>query len=325
MRFLRHTFLGLATALLSLSASAADKAQDYPGKPIKLVVPFAAGGTTDVLARMLGQHLTAAWGQPVVVENKPGAGATLGANQVAQAAPDGYTLLVGATHHTIAQNVYSKLPYDIDADFAPVSVIAVVPNMLVVNAKVPAHSVDEFIALAKAQPGKLNYGSAGAGTAHHLIGEMFKMRAGVDLAHIPYGGSAPAVADLVGGRIDLMFDTVTSGLSQVQAGKTRALAVTTAKRSSALPDVPALGEAALPGFDVGTWFGILAPAGTPAAIVAKLQDEIRKMAESPALGRQMRDMGAEPVGNGSQAMAEQIKAELASFRQIAEEQQLRVN
>lgn len=324
MRFLQKTLL-IAAAFCVQPLHAADGAANYPDKPVTLVVPFAAGGTTDVLARMLSQQLTTAWGQPVVVENKPGAGATLGANQVAQAKPDGYMLLVGATHHTIAQNVYRKLPYDFGRDFAPVSVIAIVPNMLVVNANVPAQTVEEFIALARKEPGKLNYGSAGAGTAHHLIGEMFKAQAGVDIVHIPYSGSAPAVSDLVGGRVDLMFDTVTSGLPQVKAGKTRALAVTTAKRSSALPDVPALGEKALPGFDVGTWFGVLAPAGTPPAVIAKLQGEIQKMAQSPVLAKQMRDMGAEPVGNSSADMGKQIQAELASFKQIVEQQKLRVD
>jgi tripartite-type tricarboxylate transporter receptor subunit TctC len=306
------------------SAAGSQSTAGYPTKPIKIIVPFAPGGTTDVLARMVGQRLTAAWGQQVLVENRPGAGATLGADVVAKSAPDGYTLLMGAAHHTIAQNVYNKLPYHFGRDFAPVTIVAMVPNMVVVNANVPAKNIEEFLALAKAQPGKLNYGSAGAGTAHHLIGEMFKLRAGVDMVHIPYKGSAPAVADLVGGQVQLMFDTVTAGLPQVKAGKTRALAVTTAKRSSAMPDVPTLSETILPGFDVGTWFGILAPAGTPPAIVEKLHAEIAKFVNAPEARKQLLDMGSEPVGNTPDEMAAQIKTELNTFEALTKQIKLTV-
>ena len=297
----------------------------YPAKAIKIIVPFPPGGTTDALARILSQRMTAAWGQPVLVENRPGAGSTLGADMVAKSPADGYTLLMGAAHHTIAQSVYTKLPYHFGRDFAPVSVIAVVPNMVVVNAAVPARTIEEFVALAKAQPGKLNYGTAGAGTAHHLIGEMFKLQAGVDLQHIPYKGSAPAVSDLVGGQIQLMFDTVTSGLPQVKAGKTRALAVTTAKRSSALPDVPTLSETVLPGFDVGTWFGILAPAGTPPVIIEKIRAEIEQMVKAPDIRKQFLEMGAEPVGNTPAQMAAQIKFELTSYEALAKQIKLVVD
>ncbi len=263
----------------------------YPAKAIRIIVPFPPGGTTDALARILSQRMTAAWGQP----------------------------LMGAAHYTIAQSVYAKLPYHFGRDFAPVSVIAVVTNMVVVNAAVPARTIEEFVTLAKAQPGKLNYGTAGAGTAHHLIGEMFKLQAGVDLQHIPYKGSAPAVSDLVGGQIQLMFDTVTSGLPQVKAGKTRALAVTTAKRSSALPDVPTLSETVLPGFDVGTWFGILAPAGTPSVVIEKIRAEIDQMVRAPDIRKQFLEMGAEPVGNTPAQMATQIKSELTAYEALAKQ------
>lgn len=323
MRVLLRTLV-LAFAGLAACSASAQTATNFPSKPIKIIVPFPPGGTTDVLARMLGQRFTAAWGQPVVVENRPGAGATLGADVVAKAPADGHTLLMGAAHHTIAQNAYSKLPYHIGRDFAPVSVVALVPNMVVVNANVPAKNIQELVALAKAQPGKLNYGSAGAGTAHHLIGEMFKLRANVDIAHIPYKGSAPAVADLVGGQVQIMFDTVTSGLSQVKAGKTRALAVTTAKRSSAMPDVPTLSETILPGFDVGTWFGILAPAGTPPAVVEKIHAEIAKTVNAPEVRKQLLDTGAEPVGNTPAEMAAQIKTELATYESLAKQIKLNV-
>ncbi len=325
MNFSRRALVfGLVVAGFVASASAQTGAP-YPSKPIKIVVPFPPGGTTDVLARMLAQRMSSAWGQPVLVENKAGAGATLGADFVAKSPGDGYTLLMGAAHHTIAQQVYSKLPYHFGRDFAPVSVIAMVPNMIVVHAAVPARTIEEFVALAKAQPGKLNYGTAGAGTAHHLIGEMFKLRAGVDLTHVPYKGSAPAVADLVGGQVQLMFDTVTSGLPQVKAGKTRALAVTTAKRSSAMPDVPSLAETVLPGFDVGTWFGIVAPAGTPSAVVEKIHSEIEKMVNAPDIRKQLVEMGAEPVGNTPVQMSAQIKSELATYEALVKQIKLVVD
>lgn len=319
--FVRSIALGLA-ALSAVPAFA--QAQAYPNKPIRLIVPFAPGGTTDVLARLVGQRLTNAWGQPVVVENRAGAGATLGAEMVAKAPADGYTLLMGAAHHTIAQNVYSKLNYHFGRDLAPVTVVAMVPNMVVVNANVPARNIQELVALAKSQPGKLNYGSAGAGTAHHLIGEMFKVRSATDIVHVPYKGSGPAVADLIGGQVQVMFDTVTSALPQVKAGKTRALAVTTAKRSSALPDVPSLAETVLPGFDVGTWFGILAPAGTPAAIVDKLNAEIVKIVNNPDVRKQLLEMGSEPVGNTPAQMAAQIKSELDAFEALTKQIKLTV-
>ena len=326
----RRALMGLALsacagATLAQTPTAAQTASSFPNRPIKIVVPFAPGGTTDMLARLVGQRLTQSWGQPVVIENKPGAGATLGADLVAKSPGDGYTLLMGAAHHTIAQKVYSKLNYSIDRDFAPITVVAMVPNMVVVNADVPARNIAEFVALAKTQPGKLNYGSAGAGTAHHLIGEMFNLKAGVKLVHVPYKGSAPAVADLLSGQVQLMFDTVSSGLPQVKAGKVRALAVTTAKRSSAMPDVPSLSETVLPGFDVGTWFGLLAPASTPPAIVQKLNAEVVRIIQQPDVRKQMLDAGSEPVGNTPEQMAAQIRAELDGFDAVVKQIKLVVD
>lgn len=314
-----------AAALTCLtSLSFAQTAASFPNRTIKIIVPFAPGGSSDLLARLVAQRMTADWGQPVIVENKPGAGATLGADQVAKSPADGYTLLLAATHHTIAQNVFKNLPYDIGRDFAPVSVIALIPNMVVINAKIPANTIQEFVALAKAQPGKLNYGSAGSGTAHHLIGEMFNLQAQTDIIHIPYKGSAPAISDLVSGQVQLMFDTITAGLPQVTAGKTRALAVTTAKRSSALPDVPTLNETILPGFDVGTWFGLLAPAKTPSDIVDKLSAEVTKIVNIPEVKSQLLATGAEPVGNTSAEMSAQIKKELESFAALLKQIKLTV-
>lgn len=307
-RFLLLTCLSMTSFFCQ-----AQTAASYPNKTIKIVVPFAAGGSTDALARMLAQKLTTAWGQTVIVENKPGAGATLGADYVAKAPADGYTLLMGAAHHTIAQNVYKNLPYHFGRDLAPVSIMALIPNVIVINDKVPAKNIQEFITLAKKEPGKLNYGSAGAGTAHHLIGAMFNLQAGVDIVHIPYKGSSPAVADLVSGQVQVMFDTVSSALPQIKAGKTRALAVTTKTRSSALPDVPTLNETVLPGFDVGTWFGILAPAATPPDVVAKLSNEIMKIVKAPEMQKQLLDMGSEPIGSSAEEMKVQINKELDAF------------
>ena len=308
----------LSAAALVLLAGGA-YAQTYPSKPIRWIVPFPPGGSTDLLARVVGQKLTEAWGQQVIVENKGGAGGTLGAAEAARALADGYTLLMGAIHHTIATSVYPKLPYDFQKDFAPITVVAIVPNVLVVNPSVPANSTKELIAYAKANPGKLTYGSAGMGTAHHLIGEQFNLQAGVNILHVPYKGSSPAVADLIGGQVQIMYDTVASCLPHIKSGKLRPLAVATAKRSSALPEVPTIAEAALPGFEVTTWFGALAPAKTPNDIVVKLNGEIVKILAMPDVRKRLLDAGAEPVGNSPGEMAAQIKRETEEFGKIVKQ------
>ena len=294
-------------------------AQSWPSRPISLIVPFPAGGTTDVLARAVGQELSKSLGQPVLVESKPGAGATLGADFVAKAKPDGYTLLMGAVHHTIATSAYKKLPYDFQKDLLPVTIVALVPNLLVVNPAVPAKNVSELLALAKASPGKLSYGSAGNGTAHHLIGAQFEGMAGVQLLHVPYKGSGPLVTDLLGGQITMSFDTITPVLPHIKAGKLRALAVTTNKRSPALPDVPTLDESGLKGFNLGTWFGVLAPAGTPRDIVSRLNTELVKIIQSPDFKKRMDDIGAEPVGNTPEQMAQQIKDDTERFAKLVKD------
>lgn len=306
--------LAFAAALLAVTTLAA--AQTYPSKPIRWIVPFPPGGSTDLLARVIGQKLTEGWGQQVIVDNRGGAGGTLGAAEAARSPADGYTLLMGAIHHTIATSAYPKLPYDFQKDFAPISVVAIVPNVLVVNPSVPAHSTKELIAYAKANPGKLAYGSAGMGTAHHLIGEVFNSRAGTEILHVPYKGSSPAVADLIGGQVQIMYDTVASCLPHIKSGKLRPLAVATAKRSSALPDVPTIAEAALPGFEVTTWFGALAPARTPPELVAKLNAEIVKILGMPDVRKRLLDAGAEPVGSTPGEMAAQIKRETEEFGKI---------
>ncbi|WP_395700152.1 Bug family tripartite tricarboxylate transporter substrate binding protein [Aquabacterium sp.] len=318
MRPLRIAACAAFIATLGLQAGAA-RAQTWPAKPVTLVVPFAAGGTTDVLARSLADRLGQALGQPVIVESKPGAGATLGADYVAKARPDGYTLLVGAVHHTIASSVYRKLPYDLQKDFVPLTTIALVPNVLVVNASTPVRNVAELVALAKAAKQPLTFGSNGNGTAQHLIGTQFEQLAGIPLLHIPYKGSGPLTTDLLGGQVTMSFDTVTPVLQQIRAGKLRALAVTTARRSSALPEVPTLAEAGYKGFDIGTWFGVLAPAATPKEITARLSTEMQRIIQSPEFRKRMDEIGAEPIGNTSEQMARQIKDETEKFARLVKD------
>ena len=310
--FTRRTALQLAALALASVAGAAH-AQAWPSKPVSLVVPFPAGGTTDVLARALAERLSPAIGQPVIVENKPGAGATIGADYVAKAKADGHTLLIGAVHHTIASSVYKKLPYDFQKGFEPVTVIAMVPNVLVVNARTPAKNVNELVALIKAKPAEASYGSNGNGTAQHLIGTQFQQQTGTRLQHIPYKGSGPLATDLLGGQILMSFDTITPVLPHIKAGKLSPLAVTTAKRSPALPDVPTLQEAGLKDFDIGTWFGVLAPVGTPKPVLDRLSAEATKIIQSPDFRKRMDDIGAQPVGNSPAEMAAQIRSETDKF------------
>ncbi len=316
----RHfsTLAGVAAMALSLAGGTAF-AQAWPAKPISLIVPFPAGGTTDVLARAVGQELSKSLGQPVIVESKPGAGATLGADFVAKAKADGYTLLMGAVHHTIATSVYRKLSYDFQKDFAPVTTVALVPNVLVVNPNVPAKNIKELLALAKSEPGKLTYGSNGNGTGQHLIGAQFEGMGGVQMLHVPYKGSGPLTTDLLGGQITMSFDTITPVLPHIKAGKLRALAVTTGKRSPALPEVPTLDESGLKGFNIGTWFGVLAPAGTPKEIVARLNTELVKIVNAPDFRKKMEDIGAEPVGNTPEQMARQIKDDTDRFARLVKD------
>lgn len=307
--------VALAAAMTATGAMA----QAWPSRPITLIVPFAAGGTTDVLARALGERLQQSLGQPVVIESKPGAGATIGADFVAKAKPDGYTLLVGAVHHTIATSVYKKLPYDFQKDLAPITTIAMVPNVLVVNANTPAKNVNELVALLKAEPAKANYGSNGNGTAQHLIGTQFQNNTGTKITHIAYKGSGPLATDLLGGQVLMSFDTITPVLPHIKAGKLRPLAVTTATRSPALPDVPTLDEAGLKGFNIGTWFGVLAPVATPKDIQARLNTEMVKILKSPEFRLRMADIGADPIGDTQEQMAATIKAETEKFGKLVKD------
>jgi tripartite-type tricarboxylate transporter receptor subunit TctC len=267
--------------------------QSWPARPVRLVVPYAAGGPVDLSARYLAAKLQDALGQPVVVENKTGAGGNIGADFVAKSAPDGYTLLMGAiATHAINPALYAKLPYDPIRDFRHIALVVQVPNVLVVNNDVPAKDVREFVAFAKANPGKLDFASGSTGSTGHLAGELFKQMTGTYMVHIPYKGSAPATLDLVSGRVQLMFDNLASALPNIKAGKVRALAVTTLRRSSFLPELPTLDESGLKGFDLTTWWGVMAPARTPDAVVDRLASEIQKII--PELKDRLAAMGSEP-------------------------------
>jgi len=291
MRIVVRLF-GSFCILLTLAANGA-LAQVWPSKPVTLMVPFAPGGTTDIVARPFAQALSQEFGQPFVVENRAGAGGTLAAGIAAHAAPDGYTLFVATVAHTMATSLYKQLSYDFEKDFVPITVLASVPNILVVNPSVPAKSVRELIDYARANPGKLSYGSAGNGSTEHLSAELFKSMTGADMVHIPYKGSSPAVTDLLAGRVQLMFDNLASALPNIKAGKVRALAVTTAKRSQFIPELPTLAESGLPGFDLTTWWGVMAPAGTPDAVVERLAGEINRAMGLPDIKERFAAMGSE--------------------------------
>jgi len=289
----------------------------YPAKAIRYVVPFPAGGPLDIVARAIAQELNKSWGQPVVIDNRPGAGGNIGADLVAKAPADGYTILMGAVStHAINATLYNKLPYDPIRDFAPVTLITSVPNVLVVHPSVPANNVKELIALAKSRPGQLNFASGSTGSAGHLAGELFNSMAGVRMTHIPYKGAAPAVVDLMAGHVSLMFDNMSSALPNIKATRVRALAVTTLKRSPLLPQLPTISDAGLRGFDIATWFGIFAPAGAPPDIVARLNSEIVRILHTPEMKERLALLGAEPIGNKPDEFAAFVKAEIPKYAKV---------
>lgn len=285
----------LFAAAALLAAAQAPLAQTWPAKPVKLVAPYAAGGPVDVSARILATKLQGLLGQPVLVENKPGAGGNLGADFVAKSAPDGYTLVMGAiATHAINPSLMANLPYDPIKDFRHVALVVQVPNVLVTNVDVPAKSVKELIAYARERPGRLDFASGSTGSTGHLAGELFKTMTGTYMVHIPYKGSAPAVTDLLAGRVHLMFDNLASALPNIKAAKVRALAVTTTRRSTFLPELPTLDESGLKGFDMTTWWGVMAPGKTPQAVVERLNTEIFRALEAPEVKERLRAMGSEP-------------------------------
>jgi tripartite-type tricarboxylate transporter receptor subunit TctC len=304
--------LGLGGALL-LSGPAS--AADYPTRPIKLLVGASAGGTTDTMARTIAEPLSAAFGQPVLVENRPGAGGNLAAEAVARVAPDGYTLLVSFTSHTINATLYPKLPFDPVADFSAVAMISTVPSLLVGNPKLPAKDLAELIALAKAKPGTLTIGIGGIGSSLHLAGDRFKMMAGLDILNVPYKGTAPALTDVLGGQVDLMFISLVTGSAQVQAGNLRAFGVTSAKRQPSFPDLPAIGEI-VPGFESEAWFGVFGPAKLPAEIVDKLNHAILAALKQPRMREQLMREGANPAALTPAEFATFVREDIARWAPV---------
>jgi tripartite-type tricarboxylate transporter receptor subunit TctC len=308
--------VSLAGLALALPASAQS---GWPNKPVRIVVPFAPGGTTDILARALAPELSKAFGQQFVVENRAGAGGNIGADVVAKSAPDGYTLLMGTVGtHGINKSLYSKMPYDPQRDFAPITLVAGVPNVMVMNAEKAnargINTVQDFIRHAKANPGKLNMASSGNGTSIHLAGELFKSMAGVYMTHFPYSGSGPALLGLLGGDMDVMFDNLPSSMPHIKAGKLKALAVTSAQRSAAVPDVPTVEQAAgLRGFEASSWFGLLAPAGTPPDVINRLQQETAKALNVPSIKERLLAQGAIPSGNSPADFAKLIDSEIRKW------------
>jgi tripartite-type tricarboxylate transporter receptor subunit TctC len=291
-------------------------ASDYPARPIRFVVPFLAGGPSDVLARTLGVKMNQDWGQPVVVDNRAGAAGIIGADLVAKSAPDGYTLMMAQVGDTISMSLYSKLPYNFERDFAPITLVGLTPFILVVHPSLAAKNVQDLIALAKAKPGALTFASGGTGVASHLAGELFKSTAGINIVHVPYKGQAPATADLLGGQVSFMFNNPITSLPHIKGGKMRALAVSTGKRFSGLPDVPTVAESGFAGFDVGFWLGTLAPAGTPRPVIAKLNAEMIKILHMPDVGERLAALGVEIVGSTSEEFARIIKADVIKWGKV---------
>jgi tripartite-type tricarboxylate transporter receptor subunit TctC len=309
----------LAAAALLWPAGGARAQGAWPTKPITVIVPFPAGGTTDIVARLAGQALSQELGQQVVVENKPGAGGNIGAQQVARSAPDGYTLVMGTVGtHAINPALYKKMPYDHLKDFAPISRVANVPNILVANPSQPYKTVQELIAYAKANPDKVSFASSGNGTSIHLAGELFKTLTGVQMQHVPYKGSAPALADLMGGQTSIMFDNLPSAIGFVRAGKLRPIAVTTAKRSPELPEVPTVAESGVPGFDASSWFGLLAPAGTPPAVIKRIDDALLKAMATTDLKKKIEAQGGEPSAETPAQFAAFIQSETAKWAKVVQ-------
>jgi tripartite-type tricarboxylate transporter receptor subunit TctC len=310
--FVATAVAGLAASVFPLRAFA----QGYPAKPIKFIIGFPPGGATDVVGRIMAKKLQDALGQPVVVENKPGASSNIGAELVLKAPADGYTFYVNAVTNTINASLFSKLNFDFEKDFEPVAMYATVPNLLVVHPSVPVKNVKELIDYAKLNPGKLSYASSGSGTSIHLSAELFKLMAKVDMLHIPYKGSSPAVTDLIGGQVQLMFDNMPSALPHVKGGKLRALAVTTMTRSPSAPDIPTINETELPGFDAGSWFGLMAAKGTPKDIIARVNSESNKALNSQEVKDRFLELGAVPTPLSAEGYGDYIRAEIKKWAAV---------
>lgn len=312
----------LSAALLALALPVA--AQNYPAKPIKIVVPFPAGGTSDVLARLIGQKMTESWGQPVVVENKPGSSGNLGADAVAKSAADGYTLVLMDVGNLVISPALFKLPFNVEKDFAPVAMVAYSPHLLAVSTKVPANTPAELVAYAKAQKGKLNYAvAAGMGSASHLAGVIYAQRSGIEWGYVPYKGGAQAITDLIGGQVDVMFNGMVATYPHVKAGKIKLIAISSAKRNAQMPDTPTVAES-LPGFLTGSFQGLLAPAGTPKAVIDKLHAEVQRIAALPEVRERLATLGAEPSGMTPADFGNWLKAEIPAMAKIVKDEKITV-
>jgi tripartite-type tricarboxylate transporter receptor subunit TctC len=303
-------------AMASAGAMQAVEAQPWPNKPVRIVVPFAPGGATDIIGRLVAQKLGDRLGQPVVIENKPGAGTTIGNAAVAKATPDGYTLLFAPTPFVITQALYPGLPYDAAKEFAPIALLAVSPFILVVNDALPARNVSELVALARAKPGTLTFCSAGSGSVPHLAGELFKLNAKVDIVHVPYKGGGPAITDLIGGQVNMMFATPIEVMQNVQSGKLRVLATTASRRLPALPNVPTMQESGVPEFDVYAFFGVLAPAGTPKDIIDRLATDLERVMADPDVVRRFAEQSAEPRVLGPAAFTAFLQSERTKWADV---------
>ena len=318
----RIALSSIALAAIGFIATPAAAQSGWPNKPVRIEVPFAPGGTTDILARAVAPELAKAFGQPFVVDNRAGAGGNVGADLVAKSPADGYTILMGTVGtHGINKSIYAKMPFDPQKDFAPITLVAGVPNVMVMNteraAKLGINNVADFVKYAKANPGKLSMASSGNGTSIHLAGELFKSQNGIFMTHIPYRGSGPALLDMIGGNVDVMFDNLPSAMPQIKGGKLKAFAVTSAERSAAMPELPTVEEAGkLKGFEASSWFGLLAPAGTPPEIVSRIQQEVAKALATPAIKEKMLAQGAIPSGNTPQEFAKLIDSEITKWAQV---------
>jgi len=316
----------LAAALLAAAActvAAPAAAQTYPARPIRFIIPYAVGGGTDILGRIVAAKLTERLGQQVLVDNRPGASAMIGSELLVRSAPDGYTIMTANIAHGANPYLFRKLPYDTANDFEPVTLMAVLPSLLVVHPSLPAKNVREFIALARARPGQVSYGTAGGGSANHLTMEVLRVATKIDIIHVPYKGGGPAMQDLLGGQVQAMFITLPPIMPQVKAGKVRALGISSAKRSAALPDVPTVAEAGVPGFEVYEWQGVVVPRGTPKAVVERLQQEIVAVLALPDVRERIATLGADVVASSSQAFAEHIRSELKLWERIVRESGVR--
>lgn len=311
--------LALLILVLGSPLLAVAQTPGYPVKPVRIIAGFPPGSGADITARVIGQRLGEIYGQQILVDNRPGAGSNIAAELAAKTAPDGYTVFIGTVANTINATLYARLPFDFARDFAPVALTTSAANILVVHPSVPAHSVAELIKLAKARPGQLNYASAGIGTAPHLSAEMFRSMAGISLAHIPYKGSPPAVTDLIGGQVALMFSPASSVLTQVKGGRLRALAVTTATRLPSLPELPTVAESGLAGYETVTWFGFVVPAATPRDIVGKLNSDTAKVLAQPEVRQQFASQGVDVIGGTPEQFAAYIRSEIVKWARVIKE------